>query len=671
MKAAEIKNFVVAGHSGSGKTTLCEQFLFKAKVIERLGSVEAKNTVSDYAPDEHDKGSSIYASALNCDWQDKKFFFIDTPGYAEFVGEVVGGIGAADASLVVIDAVDGPQFGTARAWKLSREAGVPRFAFMNRLDKERSNFQRTLAAMRKNHGKTVIIPLTYPVGAEGDFNRVINVLFEKDVPADIAADVAECRSLLMDAIAETDEDLMMRYLDGETLTDDEIKTGLRAAVRSCRIIPIFCGSAAKDIGVTELMDGIADIFPDPMMRKEITLADGEKMVRKEDGPGQALVFKVVNDPFMGQLCYFKVCSGEMKSDTEVYNISRNVKDRFGSLLLLNGKTQTPAASLPIGAIGAVAKLKEAHIGDTLSQEAGKPEIKKIIFPGPVMSYAVSAAKSGEDEKVSSGLHKIAECDPTVHLSRQDETHEYLLSGMGDIHLANVVRKLKEFYKAEAVLSTPKIPYRETITAPGEGQYRHKKQSGGAGQFAEVSLKIEPNPGGFEFVNAIVGGSIPRNFIPAVEKGVAETMVKGPLVGCVVENVKVTVYDGKYHPVDSNEMAFKIASRMAFKEAMSKAHPVLLEPIQLVNIHIPETNMGDISGDLNHKRGRILGMDMEEGMQVVHAEVPLAELSRYATELRSMTQGRGSFDMEFARYEQVPANVANEIMAAHKQEQEEE
>lgn len=288
-----------------------------------------------------------------------------------------------------------------------------------------------------------------------------------------------------------------------------------------------------------------------------------------------------------------------------------------------------------------------------------------------MSYAVTAAKSGEDEKIAAGLNKIAECDPTVHLSRQEETHEFLLSGMGDIHLGNVVKKLKDVYKAEAVLNAPKIPYRETITASGEGHYRHKKQTGGAGQFAEVQLKIEYNPDGYEFVNAVVGGNIPKNFIPAVEKGIAETLVKGPLVGCTVERVKVTLVDGKYHPVDSNEMAFKIAARMAFREAMNKAKPVLLEPIQTVNIHIPESNMGDISGDLNHKRGRILGMDMEEGMQVVHAEVPLAELSRYATELRSMTQGRGSFDMEFARYEQVPANVANEIIAKHQAEQSEE
>ena len=671
MKAKDIRNFVVAGHSGAGKTSLCEQILFKAKAIDRTGTVEGKSTVSDYTPDEHEKLSSIYSALLNCKWQDNHFFFIDTPGYAEFLGESVGAMGVADASLVVIDGVDGPQFGTARAWKLSREAAIPRAAFVNRLDRERSDFAATLEIMRKNHGKTVIIPVTYPVGKEAEFSKVVNVLFDTDIPADIADEVAECRGLLMDAIAETDEDLMMRYLDGEELSADEVKKGLVAAVQSCRVIPVFAGSAVKDIGVTELMDAISTFFPDPTLRKEIELENGEKIACSEDGTGIAFIFKVVNDPFMGQLAYFKVMSGSFKSDSEVFNVSTGGKERFGSILMVNGKGQSATDSLPVGALGAVAKLKEGHINNTLSTESNKKALKAITFPSPVMSYAVTAAKSGEDEKIANGLHKIAECDPTVRLARQDETHEYLLSGMGDIHLHNVVKKLKDIYKAEANLAAPKIPYRETITASGDGHYRHKKQTGGSGQFAEVMLKIEYNAEGYEFVNAVVGGNIPRNFIPAVEKGIAETMVKGPLVGCTVERMKVTLLDGKYHPVDSNEMAFKIASRMAFRDAMSKAHPVLLEPIMKVAVHIPETSMGDISGDLNHKRGRILGMDMEDGMQVVKAEVPQAELARYATELRSMTQGRGSFEVEFDRYEQVPPNIANEIIAKHQAEQQEE
>ncbi|MEA4863421.1 MAG: elongation factor G [Victivallaceae bacterium] len=671
MKSTEIKNFVIAGHSGAGKSSLCEQMLFKAKTTDRLGSIEAKTTVSDYAPDEREKLSSIYASVLNCEWRNKHFFFIDTPGYAEYVGEPVAAISVADAALVVIDAIDGPQFGTAKAWKLAREAAMPRMAFVNRMDKDRADFAATLELMRRNHGKSVIIPVTYPVGNAADFTGVVNVLFDNDVPSEIADAVAECRGLLMDAIAETDEDLMMRYLDGETIPEDEVRAGLKAAVKACKVIPVFAGSSTKDIGVTELMDAIADMFPEPLDRKELKLADGGTQAVGETGPGEAFVFKVVNDPFMGQLAYFKVVTGVLKSDCDVTNLTTGNKDRLGSLLTINGKSQTPVSELPVGAIGAVAKLKDAHISNTLSMDSSRKELEHIKFPGPVMSYAVSAAKAGEDEKVASGLAKIAECDQTVHLSRQEETHEFLLSGMGDIHLANVVHKLKDIYKAEAALATPKIPYRETITSSGEGHYRHKKQTGGAGQFAEVMLKIEYNEPGYEFVNAVVGGSIPRNFIPAVEKGVAETLAKGPLVGCTVERVKVSILDGKYHPVDSSEMAFKIAARMAFRDAMAKAHPVLLEPIMKVNIHVPDSNMGDVSGDLNHKRGRILGMGMEDGMQVIRAEIPLAELSRYATELRSMTQGKGSFDMTFDRYEQVPSNVANEIIAKHQAEQVEE
>lgn len=671
MKSTEIKNFVIAGHSGAGKTSLCEQMLFKAKATDRLGSVEAKTTVSDYAPDEREKMSSIYASVLNCQWNGKHFFFMDTPGYAEYVGEPVAAMSVADAALVVIDAVDGPQFGTAKAWKLAREAAMPRMAFVNRMDKDRANFAATLEIMRRNHGKSVIIPVTYPVGNAADFTKVVNVLFDEDIPAEISGAAAECRGLLMDAIAETDEELMLRYLDGEPISPEEIRKGLTAAVRACKVIPVFAGSSTKDVGVTEMMDAISEMFPEPLDRKELKLASGETQAVSDSGPGEAFVFKAVNDPFMGQLAYFKVVTGVLKSDSDIVNLTTGGKERLGSLLLINGKTQTPVAELPTGAIGAVAKLKDAHISNTLSMDASRKELRHIQFPGPVMSYAVTAAKSGEDEKVAAGLAKIAECDQTVHLSRQAETHEFLLSGMGDIHLSNVVHKLRDIYKTEAALTAPKIPYRETITASGDGHYRHKKQTGGAGQFAEVALKIEYNDAGYEFVNSVVGGNIPRNFIPAVEKGVAETLVKGPLVGCVVERVKVTLLDGKYHPVDSSEMAFKIAARMAFRDAMSKARPVLLEPIMKVNIHVPDTSMGDVSGDLNHKRGRILGMDMEDGMQVVRAEVPMAELNRYATELRSMTQGRGSFDMTFDRYEQVPANVAGEIIAKHQAEHEHE
>ncbi len=665
-KAAECRNFAIAGHSGSGKTTLTELMLFKAKAIERRGSVEQKNTVSDYAADEQERQSSLYASVCHCEWKGKDFFFSDTPGNAEFVGDVACGMRAADAGLVVLDAVDGPQIGTARAWMFARGRDIPRFGIINRLDRERGDFDRTLEKMRINHGRNVVLPLTWPIGAEENFSKVINVLFEKDVPADIADKVAEVRGMWMDAIAETDEDMMMRYLDGQELSADEIKKGMKAAIFAKKVIPVFACSALKDVGVTELMDAMAEIFPSPHARTVI-FADNSEIPVSDEGPAIGLVYKSVNDPFIGQLSFIRVRSGVFKADSEVQNVSRGTKERFGALLLMNGKIQTPVNEAGPGTIFAVAKLKDTHFGDTVVLGDWSRVLPPIAYPHPVMSYALSAAKSGEDDKMIMSLNKIAECDPTLEISRQAETHEMLISGMGDQHLNIVLKRLKDVYKVEAKIATPKVPYRETITGTGESAYRHKKQSGGAGQFAEVHLRIEPNPDGFEFVNAIVGGAIPKNFIPAVEKGVMETMNQGPLVGCPVERVRVTVFDGKYHPVDSNEMAFKIASRAAFKEAMGKAKPVLLEPIMNVHIHVPDNDMGNVTGDLNHKRGRIMGMGTQEGLNVVNAEVPLAELPKYATELRSMTQGRGSFEMEFIRYEEVPGQLAKEIIAKHQAE----
>lgn len=666
--AVNTRNFVVAGHSGSGKTTLCEQILRLTGAIPRAGSVEAKNTVSDFMVEEQVKQSSIYASLMNCSWQDTRLFFTDTPGYGEFVGQVVGAIRASDAALVVVDAIDGPQIGTARAWKIAKQRRIPRFGLVNRLDKERADFKATLEIMRKNHGRTVIIPLYWPVGKAADFSRVVNVLFDTDIPAEIADDVAECKALWMDAIAETDEELMEKFLGGETLTEEEIRKGLRASIKSGSTIPVFAASAVTEVGLKELLDEIINIFPTPL--EYVPLPGGPEQIA-ENGDAYGVVFKSVNDLFSGQLAFIRTVTGTFKADSDVYNINEGSKERFGQLLMMNGKGQTPITEAGPGTIFAVAKLKNTKIGDTVAGNSHCRSLPGIEFPGATMSYAVTAAKNGDDEKIAAGLQKIAECDPTVRLSRQEETHEFLLSGMGDQHLAIVAGRLKEQFKVEAVLSTPKVPYRETIRTSGDGHYRHKKQTGGAGQFAEVYLRIQYNDNGYEFANEVVGGTVPKNFIPAIEKGVQEVMMSGPLVGCRMERIKVVVYDGKFHPVDSNEMAFKIAGRMAFRDAISKANPILLEPIMKVDISIPDSYMGDITGDLNHKRGRVLGMSADEGLQIVHAEVPMAEMFRYATELRSMTQGRGSFEMSFERYEQVPANVANDIIAKYQAENGEE
>ncbi len=662
MKALDCRNFVIAGHAGCGKTTLAELMLKKGGILARTGNIESRNTVSDFMAEEQERQSSIYASALNCKWKDCNLFFIDTPGYGEFVGEFIGSIRQADAALVVLDAVDGPQVGTARAWRIARKRDIPRFGLINRLDRDRADFTATLEQMRKNHGRNVVIPLYWPVGKESGFTGVVNVLFDKDIPSEIAAQVAECRTLWLDAIAETDDTLMERYLNGEEMSEEEIRKGLIKTVHSCRTIPVFAASTTKDIGIKELMDAVVDLFPTPL---EYVTVDGAKRDISDSAPATGIVFKSLNDPFSGQLAFIRTVSGCFKSDTDYANVSRGHKEHFGNLIFMNGKNQVPVKEAGPGAIFAVAKLKDTHIGDTVSTDTMAVPLPPTEYPGAVMAYAVTAAKPGDDDKIAQSLNKISECDPTVRLEHNEETREFLLWGMGDQHLSIIAKRLKEQFKTEAVFTIPKVAYRETITATGEGHYRHKKQTGGAGQFAEVYLKIMPNESGFEFANDVVGGAIPKNFIPAVEKGISETMSCGPLAGCQVERIKISVYDGKYHPVDSNETAFKIAGRMAFKDAMGKAKPVLLEPIVRVDVTAPDSYTGDLTGDLNHKRGRILGMGMDEGLSVISAEVPMAEMRKYATELRSMTQGRGSFSIRFLRYEQVPPNVAEEIIAKHQ------
>jgi elongation factor G len=660
----KIRNFSVAGHTSSGKTTLCDLMLFKAKAVERLGSVDHKTSVSDYTPDEQEKLSSIYATALNCTWNSHQFFFLDTPGYGEFIGETIAAIHSSDAVLLVVDGVTGLEVGTSKAWTLAKERNLPRMFFINRLDRELSDFNRVLEQIQEAYGKTLCIPITVPLGREKDLSKAVSVLSGKDIPDDIAADVASYREKLMDAIAEADEELMVRYLEGQQFTDEEIAKGLNKAIGKGTLVPIFSGSSSKDIGVTELMDAIASLFPNPLAAGEKEMKEGGKLALKEDGPGTALVFKSIIDPFIGHLNFYRVYSGKFMAESEMFNHSSREKERYGALMIVNGKIQTPITEALPGFIVAVAKLKSTKISNTLSTVSGDMLFEPIPFPNPVMSYAITAVKAGEEEKIMAGLIKIADSDPTIKLERNDETHEQLLRGMGDQHIHQVVKKLKNNNKIEVHLSSPKIPYRETVTSNGEGQHRHKKQSGGHGQFAEVYLRVSPNPEGFEFVNDVFGGSIPKNYIPAVEKGVREAMVKGPLAGCHVENMTVAVYDGKDHDVDSSEMAFKIASRAAFKKAMQLAKPILLEPIQKVKIMVPSKYMGDITGDLNHRRGHILGINIEEGMEVVNAEVPLAEMARYASELRSLTQGCGSFEMEFARYSQVPSIVAKHIIETY-------
>jgi elongation factor G len=669
--AENVRNVCLAGHSGSGKTSLCDLMLFKGKAVERLGSVDQRNSVSDYTSDEQEKMSSIYATALHCTWGEQALFFTDTPGYGEFLGEMTGALHAADLCLLVLDGAHGVEVGASRAWKLARDRQQPRMIFVNRLDRERADFAQVLGQVQDSYGKTVCIPLTLPIGKEGGLSGVASVLRPQDVPADLAEQAKGYREMLMDTIAESSEELMMRYLEGEELSEAEISVGLRQAVANGKLVPVFAGSVAKDIGVAELMNGIAALGPDPLAAK-FADKDGNPVTPKADGPGLGLVFKSVVDPFIGQLTFLRVVSGNFRADGDAVNLSNGHKERLAGLFLVNGKQQTPVDEAGPGMVVGIPKLKSTALNHSLATAAGGGPLAPIKFPEPVMSFAVAAVKSGEEEKIAAGLIRQAESDPTLRVVRNAETRELILSGMGDQHLNHALRKLRDVNKIEVACTSPKIPYRETITAAGEGHYRHKKQTGGHGQFAEVYLRIQPHPEDrFEFANEVVGGNVPKNFIPAVEKGVVEALERGPLAGCVVQNIRVAVYDGKHHPVDSSEMAFKIASRAAFRDAMGKARPILLEPIMKVHIMIPDEYMGDITGDLNHRRGRILGMQAEESMQVVVAEIPLAETARYATELRSMTQGRGSFEMAFDRYEMVPSNVAQQIIAQHQQEVDEE
>ena len=669
-EASKIRNFVVAGHGSAGKTTLCDLMLYKSKAVDRPGSVDNGTSYSDFSPDEQEKHSSIYASYLNCPWRDQHFFFTDTPGYGEFVGEVISSFRASGMAVIVVDGVGGIGSGTVRAWKFAGEFKIPRIIFVNRLDREMADFDTVLSQLQDSYGKTVCVPLTIPCGKESDLSGVINVLSAKDVPADLKDTVEKYRTMLLDTAAESDEKLMERYLEGEELTEEEVSKGLHDAIYSGSLVPVFAGSAVKDIGVEELMNGISNICPNPLERIRVA-ADGSEVRPSEDGDAAAFVFKSITDPFIGQMAFFRVLTGKFKANSDIINLSNGTKEHIGQLLVLNGKTQTPVDEAVPGCLCAVAKLKATKTNDTVATSNACKVMSPMTFPNPLMAYAVTAVKNGEEDKIMTGLNKLCGNDPTLRLERDPETHETLLKGMGEQHIGIAIKRLKEIAKVDVNLNMPKIPYRETITGNGEGHYRHKKQSGGHGQFAEVYLRIEPFEGGFEFANAVVGGAIPKNFIPAVEKGVVEAMERGPLAGCVVEKMRVTVYDGKFHDVDSSEMAFKIASRMAFRDAMSKAKPVLMEPVITARIMIPDEFTGDISGLINHKRGRILGMDMEDGLQVVTAEVPYAEMLRFATELRSATQGSGSFEMEFARYEVVNPMIANEIIAKFQAQNKEE
>ena len=644
---ADARNFAILGHTGSGKTTLTDALLYKLGENDRLGAVDNGSSVADYTAEEKSRKISIFAKPFsgvykNASGKSVNMVFTDTPGYMDFFGQVVAACSASDSGLVCVDASSGVQVGTRRVWKSCVKNGLARAVVITGLDRDNTDYDKTLAEVQATLG-SCCVPAVLP-SADGE--GVVDVL-GKNIPEELADRVGEIKSGLVELAAETDDSLIEKYIGGEVLSADEIAKGLVSATASGGFVPVFVVKAMNGVGMDELLEGISRFMPSPAVRDDV---DGNPIAIGEDEPFVGLVWRSVQDPFVGHLSFVRVLGGTLSGDTEVLNVSKDQKERLPSILLIKGKTQTPVESAVAGDIVAIPKLKATGVGDTLCGSGAKVTCQGPVFPRPVMTMAVEAKTQADEDKIGVALSRVSDEDPTLTVSRDKETHQTLMSGLGDVHIDVAVEMMKTRSHVEVELSTPKVPYHETVTGLGNGHYKHRKQSGGRGQYGEVYLRVSALAEGEEdwFVNSIVGGSIPGNFLPAVQKGLLEGLQKGAVAGYPITNLKVDVYDGSYHDVDSSEIAFKIAGSRALREGVLQANPVLLEPIMKVRISAPDSSMGDINGDLNHKRGRILGMESEDGTQVIVADVPQAELFRYAAELRSMTGGQGTFEMEFSR-----------------------
>jgi elongation factor G len=683
----KIRNVALVGHGGSGKTTLTEALLYATGAITRQGRVEDGNTTSDYDPDEIKRRISINTTLDPCEWQDHKINLLDTPGYADFIGEVAEALRAVNAAVIVVDALSGVQVQTEKAWQLAEENNLPRLFFISRLDKEHADFEKTVSELRETFGKTVV-PAQMPIGSESGFKGIADIVGNRavvyddgkpaaaDFPADLTGSAEGYREQLMEAVAEGDDALLEKYLEGQELTDLEVARGIKKAVAARSLAPVLCGSAVKLIGARELLSFIVAEVPSPAYVGPQTgheVKGDQTVVRKPstDEPLSALIFKTVADPYVGKLSYFRVFSGSLKADSHIFNVSKGRKERAGHLYFMRGKQQEETPEVPAGDIGAAPKLVNAASGDTLAEEGQPLLFDPVAFPEPLVSVAVTAKAKADEEKLGASLTKLVEEDPTLTFKRDSVTHEQVLSGVGELHIEVVLDKLRRRFGVEAETSVPKIAYKETVKGKAKVESKYKKQTGGRGQYGHVRIEIEPLPRGqeFEFVDKIVGGAIPRNFIPAVEKGVREAMEKGVLTHYPTVDVRVTLDFGSFHPVDSSEMAFKIAGSMAFKQGVTEAKPVLLEPVYSMAVSVPESNMGDVMGDLSGKRGKILGVEADGLRQLIKAQVPLAEIQRYATELRSLTGGRGTFTLSFSHYDEVPPEISQKIIEAAKKEDE--
>ncbi len=686
-----IRNVALISHGSAGKTSLTEALLFTAGTINRLGKIEAGNTTTDYDPDETKKQVTINVGLAPLEWDDVKVNLLDTPGYFDFIGDVLGALRAADSVVAVVCAVSGVEVGTEKVWGYADDYNLPRLVVINKLDRENANFEGTLEQLRTNFGHNVA-PVQMPIGQEADFKGVVDLIKQKaimfsedgmkvteeDIPGDYQDQAQDLREKLVEAIAETDDSLLEKYLEGEELTDEEINVGLRKGVIAGKTIPVLCCAATKNYGTQSLLDLIKRYLPTPVDREEIKgYIPGSKDVvtlkLNNEEQMSAFVFKTLADPYVGRINYFRVFSGSIQPDSQVYNATQDLAERFGQVFSMRGKNQISMEGVVAGDIACVAKLQNTVTGDTLCDKSNPIVFPALDFPEPVISFAVEPKTKGDEDKVGSGLSRFLEEDPTFRVERKVETKQTVISGMGELHLDIIVNRLSQKFGVDVELSTPKVPYKETIKGQAKVEGKHKKQSGGRGQFGHVYIELEPaEPGnGLVFENKIFGGSVPRQYVPAVEKGIVEAMEEGVVAGYPVVDVMVRLVDGSYHTVDSSEMAFKVAGSQAFRKGVDQAGAILLEPIMNVEVIVPEAFMGDIMGDLNSKRGRIQGMEPEGNMQKIRAQVPMAEMFKYSIDLRSMTQGRGFFSMDFSHYEEVPHNVAEQIVAAAQAGKEEE
>lgn len=681
----QVRNVVLIGHSGSGKTALAEAIVYNSGQLTRLGRIEDGTTVSDFDSEEIERKISLKTSLLTGEWKGIHLDVMDTPGYADFISETQSALRVADAAIVVVESVSGIDTGTQRAWRLAEERDLPCILFVNKMDRPEIDVDGLLKQIQDRFGR-LAVPLQCAVDPGEGFHQVVDLVDGKlvtyaggkaeegEIPSSLQDIVAPLREQLVEAVAETDEELMERYFGEGNLEPAELREGLRKAIGTREVFPVLFGDAYSNVGVDRLMTSVGAFFPSPAQSPNLAYADGDgEEVRLEasaEGPLVAYVFKTVAEQHVGELSYLRIFSGRIRHGDEVNNPARHQTERIGQIFQLNGNQRTEVESAGAGDIVALVKLKDTHTGDTLCPKTESVQLPGVVFPEPLIRVAVTAQEKGSEERMATGLQQLHEEDPSFEFRYDGEIRQSVLAAQGDLHLETVLKRLRERFQVEVDTEVPRVPYRETIRGHAEGHYRHKKQSGGRGQFGEVYLRIAPRGrgDGFEFVNEVVGGSIPTNFIPAVEKGLQESLAVGPISGSAVVDVEATVYDGKHHAVDSDEVSFRIASSQAFKDAFLKAKPVLLEPIYQLTITVPEEFMGDVMGDLTSRRGRISGTNSDGHFQIIEAEVPLAEIDRYATRLRSMSQGEGMHTQRLSRYEEVPGDVQSRIIEAASKEQ---